>query len=185
MAENQDKETRVPYFQVKGYKSGKWKRHFEMRYVSEYVMKFYKDAPFVKLQCRLGSYVIPPVEGYTEEELLAMSPFRRWADAVVIYPKKRIIIIEAKILPARYTDGLAKLEVYLRLAPNTPEFKLYMPAKIEGELVTPIEDPVIAKLAREKGIRYVVWKPLWLEYYFKELPKRFLKPMGHRVGQQI
>jgi len=147
----------------------------ERRYIAEYIRQFYPDAP-VWFNIRMGTLEVPP-EATPEEiaEARMLYPLKRWCDAMIILPD-RLILVEGKLLPARYPEGLTKLQLYLNLAPTTPEIIELMPRRIEGELLTPLEDPVIKMMAFERGIRNVIWKPPWFEEYLATLPPRMRRP---------
>jgi len=64
----------------------KWRREVEMRYVSEYCMRFHpKD--IVRLNQYVGTWVpVPPGLKVTAKELKMLSVRRGRADAVIITP---------------------------------------------------------------------------------------------------
>jgi len=150
------------------YGPEKWQRHEEMKYVSEYCYEFYpRDRVF--LSKYVGTWP-PPPEGEELEEpdrrLLAVRRGR--ADAVVV-TSDRIIVIEAKIRPERYPDGLAKVQIYKNLVEATPELAEYLPRPIEAVLLTPILHPTVAKLADEAGVKNVVWSTKDIDEYLRRL----------------
>jgi len=85
---------------------------------------------------------------------------RRWADAVVFCGDK-VIIVEAKIKAD--AGALGQLELYRELFPKTPEFSQLKDYPIELVFLTAFRDPQLEKLAKKKGIRYVVYCPKWLK----------------------
>jgi len=102
---------------------------------------------------------------YTREETgRLLGVFRRWADAVVTMPD-RIVLIEGKILPQ--LGVISQLKAYERMIPNTPEYREHATKPVEKVLVCAIEDPLITQLAREEGIRVVIFRPEWIEEYLK------------------
>jgi len=140
------------------------RQEWEAAYVSEFIAKYFPGRRF-DTYVRLGSYPQPVSEERLEEPELALLRVRmRWADAVV-YPPPDLIVVEGKLRPTEYLKGLSELELYLRLVPNTPHLQIYLPVAIRGILLTPIEDPALALLAREKGFQYLVFVPsFWPEY---------------------
>jgi len=102
-----------------------------------------------------------------------MSVFNRWADAIVIMPD-RIVLIEGKILPQ--LGVISQLNAYARLLPKTPYLAEHKDKPIEKVLVCAIHDPMVAQLAREEGIRVVIYRPLWITAYLKHLYVRERTP---------
>ena len=147
----------------------KYKRNVEMRYVSAYLNQFYHDC-ITKTHILLGS--IPDVpDGSRGEEWKRrmMGAIRRWADGIAITPEK-IILIEGKLIPARYLEGLGKLQIYGKLVPATPELRKYVGRTIEPTLLVPIEDPTCRIVCVEQGIRMVIWSPAFVRDYMETLP---------------
>lgn len=136
----------------------------ETRYVQEILNRFYPDAIQMS-PVRLGTLPEPlGPEEWSPEEKAMLTTRMRWADAIAI-ENGTIHLIEAKLLPGRYPEGLAKLELYSRLCPYTESLKPYLPARIELELWTPIEDALIMRLAYEKGISNPIFKPDWFSTF--------------------
>lgn len=134
--------------------------------ISEYIAFRYPSAISWQ-RVRLGIYEPEtPLGELTASEIRAIGVWRRWADAVVISPRE-LIVIEGAIRPE--LGDISKLEGYLRLVPLTPELHPYLPRIIVGELVYAIEDPLVVAMARERGLRPVQFKPLWLDEYLKVL----------------
>jgi len=99
---------------------------------------------------------------------------RRWVDAIVYdHEEDLIIIIEAKMKPE--PGALSQLELYRKLFPQTPEFELYKDKPIKLVFLTTMLDKELKALAKEKGIDYVVFKPKWVEEYFKELMEKYAR----------
>lgn len=136
----------------------------EQRLVSEFVAEFYEGYE-TRTHVHLGS-TPPRLRGRfakPEDERL-VGVFRRWADALVFMPD-RLVLIEGKILPQ--PGVLAQLSLYERLIPNTPELAEHKDKRIEKVLVCALEDPLISTLAREEGVRVVIYRPLWIEDYLQ------------------
>jgi len=143
----------------------------ETRYVQEILRYFYPEAIRIS-PVRIGTLPEPlgEVEWLPEERAL-LTARMRWADAVAI-EDKTIHLIEAKLLPGRYPEGLSKLEIYRHLIPNTPALAQYRDYQVIAELWTPIDDPMIKKLADEKGIRNLIFEPPWFRNYLETLAAR-------------
>lgn len=137
-----------------------------MRMVSEYLAKYYSDYP-TKTRVRVGR-IHPELkpELLSGGELRALGIWRRWADAVIFMPD-RLILIEAAIRPQ--PGKISQLELYEHLLPMTPEFAAEKGKPIEKVLLFALEDPVVAALAREKGIKVVYFHPDWIDDYLKLL----------------
>ena len=153
----------------------KWKRHVEMRYVVEYVEEHHGDADKKMVNVRLGP-LKPRKTPVAPDEVRLLSIYRRWCDALVIYEGKKVVIIEAKILPNRYFAALAQLPYYRELFKQTPEFKDYWEYPIECELVVPLYDPIIEKLCQQNGIKMIIYRPPWVVAYLRTLPRRLTSP---------
>ena len=96
--------------------------------------------------------------------------WRRWADAIAIYPD-RVVIIEGSIRPD--PGDPSKLELYRELLPQTPELAEEIRDKpIMLELVASIHDPVVERMCWERGIKYVLFTPPWVSGYLKLLYPR-------------
>jgi len=149
--------------------------NWELRYVSEFAARTYPDDR-VYTYVRLGKDPgIGREEELPEEELRMLRVQMRWADCVVIRPRE-ILIIEGKLKPGMYPEGIAKLELYTRIAKKTPDLAQYLPRKIVGAMLVPTDDPVTAALARDKGFRWIIWKPDWFQDFQASLTPRAKRP---------
>jgi hypothetical protein len=149
--------------------------NWELRYVSEFAARTYPDEQ-VFTYVRLGKDpAIGREEELSEEELRMLRVGMRWADCVVIRARE-ILIIEGKLKPGMYPEGIAKLEIYTRIARKTPDLAQYLPRKIVGAMLVPTDDPITAMIAREKGFRWIVWKPDWFQEFQASLTPRAKRP---------
>jgi len=141
----------------------------ELRLCSEYVRTYHWRARCLT-RVRLGKYPSELLK-YVEagEEMRMITVWRRWADAIAIYPD-RAIIIECAIRPN--PGKIAQLKLYGMLFHQTPEFESIKHLPVELELVYAIEDPATVELARSEGIRTVYFKPAWVESYINLLYPR-------------
>jgi len=139
-----------------------------MKYVSDYCWEFYRREK-VCLNKPVGTWPTPPEGEALKEEDRRMLAVRRARPDAYVITKDKIIVIEGKIRPERYPDGLAKLRICLDVIPGTPELAEYLPRPIEGVLVTPILHPIVAKQAAEAGIRNHVWSTPDIDAYLKRL----------------
>ena len=64
------------------------------------------------------------------------------------------------------------LRLYKRLIPNTPDLAEFSHLPVEMVLLCSIPDPLLVELAREDGIRVVVYRPKWIEEYMEVLYPR-------------
>ena len=141
----------------------------EARFVSHYIAENFPRCLTWK-RVRLG-----PAR-FTEEEKLYQI-LRRWADAVV-FDGAKVYIIEAKIRPK--PEGVAQLELYTRLFPQTPEFYQLRDMPVVGIYLTALTDKGIKELCEEKGFRYVVYQPDFIKEYFLKKYGYELPPEGVR-----
>ncbi|MCD6422346.1 hypothetical protein J7L13_03300 [bacterium] len=99
---------------------------------------------------------------------------RRWADGIVYCPSEdQVYIIEGKMKPD--PGAISQLELYRELFPKTPEFSMFKDKPIKLVFLTTILDKDLQKLARSKGIEYVVYKAKWIEEYWKERIEKYGK----------
>jgi len=152
----------------------------EMRMLAEWLEKTYSGQHYFT-RVRLGR---PPevLEGMVQDEAerRMLKVWQRWADAVVVLPD-RVIIIEAAI---RSDPGdISKLELYKALLPYTAEFTAYKHLPIELVLLYALEDAVLVKLARERDIKTIYYRPPWLSDYLDILyPRERRSPIA---GQEL
>jgi len=97
------------------------------------------------------------------------------ADAVVLLPDK-VVIVEAVVRPEWWK--LQQLKAYAKAFRSTPEFKEHWHKPIELVLLTTIDSPFHARMAAEEGIRYVLYRPAWLETYLSRYAIRHRRPPG-------
>ena len=141
----------------------------ESQMLAEWLALFHSGDQY-KMRVRLGSpRPTTPRPDMTPEELAMVGVWRRWADALVVLPDK-LILIEAAIRPN--PGKIGQLELYRLLLPHTPEYSTHKDLPIELLLLYAIEDPAVVMLARSKGIRCVLFKPMWLDDYLKLLNPR-------------
>ena len=134
-------------------------RQVEGKMLSEYLLKTYPKYP---------QLIAQPL-GVVSDSLMAQvgykaaigysRPSRPEVDAVVILPRY-LILIEAKVW--NIVNGLAKIPLYKSLVPSTPELKPYLDKEIIMELVVGWLDPNLETMARDMGVRVVVYNPPWL-----------------------
>jgi len=151
---------------VKAY--SRYKRHIELAYVEDWLYTFHRDkitmtnvpiGPDVKIED--GKIV------YTAEEGLK-STRRPRCDAVVI-TQGEIWIVEAAVLPHRYTKALGDLLMYKGIAHLTPEFREYMPRSIRFKLLTPLKHPKVWEECLRNDIENIVWMPPITAEYLRSL----------------
>lgn len=107
---------------------------------------------------RLGS-LNPILDGsdLTETQRLALlGSFRRLAD-LVVYPPPDLWIVEAKV--RLQPIALAELEIYGRLAHNTPELFDWRDSPMHLAVVYIVTDALVVSLANEKGILAIQLDP--------------------------
>jgi len=134
----------------------------EMRLCTEYLREYHHRAR-VLTRVRLGEYP-PELLKYVEvgEEARMITAWRRWADAIAIYPD-RVILIECAIRPN--PGKISQLLLYRDLFYKTPEFEGIKHLPLHLELVYAIEDTAVNALAERYGIRTVYYRPAWVEEY--------------------
>ncbi len=131
----------------------------EIRMVSEYLISAYAKFPSI-MDVPLGKVdeSLMAEQGYKRATGL-MRPYRPAVDAVVILPRY-LVLIEAKVW--NVVNGLAKLPLYKSLVPFTPELKQYSGKEVLMELVVGWTNDNLAIMARDLGVKVVVYSPEWL-----------------------
>ena len=145
----------------------------EMRFVSEFVAKFYPEEE-ARFHVRLGSTPERFKGQFTSEETARLvGEFRRRCDALVILPD-RIVLVEGKIVPQ--PGVIMQLLHYERLIPKTPELEEHRLKPIEKLLLCALEDPVVTQLARDYDVRVATFCPGWIPEYLELLYPRERTP---------
>lgn len=150
----------------------KWQPR-ERRLITEYCIQVYPDATHL-FNVRVGGHhpsLHPEALSPSERRLIGI--FRRWVDALVIRPHE-LVLIEGAIYPDM--GDISKLKGYAYLIPFTPELKPYQNYTLSLEYVTPILDPFVKMMCLDNNIRYVVFRPSWIESYLRELSPRKQRP---------
>lgn len=134
----------------------------ETRLLGEWLAKRWGHRT-TRQRVRVGS--IPPqleLPHLSPDDLRMVGVWRRWVDAIVIDPP-RVHIIEAGIIAA--PGDVSQLELYIRLFPQTPELREYAHLELCGRLLWAVPDPVVADMARERGLAVEVFSPPWIGKY--------------------
>jgi len=132
----------------------------EVRMISEYLLSAYAEFPTIKA-VPLGKVdeSLMATQGY-QRAIGIMRPYRPEVDAIVILPRY-LILIEAKVW--NVVNGLAKLPLYKSLLHFTPELEKYRGREILMELVVGWTNDNLEIMARDLGVKVVVYSPAWLE----------------------
>jgi len=150
----------------------KTRRLIEPRWVSEYVVMTYP--PHIH---RFGVPLGPIPDELTKavgtaKAIRQYRPWRPEADALVIMPK-RMVLLEGKVF--KYMDGLSKLPFYKSLIPRTPELQEYLDREVQMVLLLPVEIDWVRIAALDHGVDVVVWCPDWLRPIWEERDKYWSK----------
>lgn len=141
----------------------------EMQMLAEWLAKTQTGKRWMT-RVRLGSprseVALPTM---SPEERSMVGVWRRWADAILLEENK-VTIVESAIRPQ--PGKISQLELYKMLFPLTPELEPWKSLPIDMILLYAIEDPATIALARQKGIRCIEYKPLWLPSYLEILMPR-------------
>jgi len=138
----------------------------ESKFVSEFCAVRYPGKRVLQ-RVRVGQ--IPAeleLDGLDPAEVRMLGVWRRWVDAVVVDPPV-LRVIEASMLPN--PGDVSQLELYLHLIPNTPDLWEFVDLEPVGLLVYAIDDPVIHRLARDRGYAIEIYQPAWLSQYLERL----------------
>lgn len=141
----------------------------EMAMVSEWARKAYPGA-YTLTRVRLGlphPELIWPELGEAELDLLRV--YSRWCDALILTDREAVLV-EGKIRPR--IGPTEALELYERLFRTDPAYRRWWPLPIRKVFLYAIEDPVLIRMAREKGIACIQYQPDWLPRYLEILSAR-------------
>lgn len=140
----------------------------ETRLIAEYLKQTYAKFPYIIKQ-PLGKVSPELMAAVGFNGALRLSrPSRPEVDAVVILPKY-LVLVEAKVWSV--VNGLAKLPLYKSLVPYTPDLKQYMPRELIMELVVGWTNDNLEIMARDAGVRVVVFHPPWIEEVTERMHK--------------
>ena len=137
------------------------KERRESRLINEWMAEYHLGVPQWK-HPRVGPY-----PGREPEKLKGVK--RGWVD--IIFKENNIIyLVEAKMRPTAAAAG--QLLEYARLFPLTPEFSEFKDLPIRMIFLTTSEDEITRATCESLDVEYVVFRPPWVEQYFRELAAR-------------
>lgn len=142
---------------------------WEERLVSEWAAEKHPGA-FVHFRVRVGE--LPPEA--EKVSALGISPYmygvvRHWADAVVIYPD-RVIVVEGKLKLS--SVALGQIIVNTDLFGKTPEFRDTWHKDREGLLLYAFGDTVTEETAISMGYRTERYCPPWAKKAYVDRMRR-------------
>jgi len=116
------------------------------------------------------------VAGLDEAEIRMLGVWRRWVDLLIVDPPV-LRVVEAAMMPD--PGDVSQLELYLHLLPSTPELQEFMDLRPVGMLVYAIDDPVIRRLAADRGYTVQIYQPVWLAQYLERIfPRERRAPLS-------
>jgi len=138
---------------------------YEERLVSEWAAKTHPEAR-VHFRVRVGE--LPEEAATLSAE--GISPYmygvvRHWADAVVIYPD-RVLVVEGKLKLS--SMALGQIIVNTELLGSTPEFRDRWDTPREGLLLFAYGDPETEKTAVAMGYKTERFCPAWAKKAYVE-----------------
>jgi len=140
----------------------------EIRYAIDAAQRFFPGKRF-ETEFVLG---VHPLLREFPEELRELVEEYRGSYAIadcVIWDEKIITILEAKLRPAKFLEGWAKLIMYRDLVKVTPRLIEAQIIHADLVLLTPIENPLVHRLCWRENIRNIIWEPP----YYKEVLKKY------------
>jgi hypothetical protein len=157
-------------------------RQIETRLTSEYLLANYSQFPYTIGQ-PLGKVdeALMAQKGYTQA-IKQMRPFRPEVDAVVFLPRF-LVIVEAKVW--NVVNGLSKLPMYKSLVPFTPELKDYLNREVLMELVVGWSNGNLEIMAKDAGVKVVVFCPDWLKTVVDEMHNYWTKDYRDAREQKL
>ena len=139
-------------------------RQIETRLLREYLYEKYND----RLQWTNVPLGPVPFKEMARAFLVAL----RRADAIVKNGNE-LVIVETKVFPE--FGGLAQLQAYRELLQKTPQFSEYQGLPVLLEYVTTKEDLDVRSQAEGQAIKYIIFRPDWIDAYEKE--KKRIPPL--------
>jgi len=137
----------------------------------------------------IGTWAVNVRVGPVSEELLALTPVPRYkrmmkivvgsVDAIVKLPDK-LILIECMV--REEIGKIQQLKHYKMLVLSDPDFKYWWDKTIELHLLSVIWNPYIRAVCEREGIRYIYYRPPWVEEYLATLPARIRGPKYGGIG---
>jgi len=130
----------------------------EERLVAEYVASVHRDAR-TDIRCWLGA--LPAEAANAEAQGINPRIYEvtgKWADAIILYPE-RAVIIEGKL--KLNASGLGQLILYNDLFKVTEKFREYWDKPLELVYLYAFPDHQIIPLAEARGIQCIRYCPEW------------------------
>ena len=139
------------------------------QFLMEFLMKHFPVGTF-RTNVRVGMphpEVARVAVSEAERRMLAITLFS--ADAVVVLPDK-VVIVEALVRPEWWK--VFQLELYGELFPMTEEFREHWHKPRELWVVSAVTNPFVETIARRRGVRWIHYRPAWVEVYLQGLAHR-------------
>lgn len=134
------------------------REELEERLISEWASQVHPRAR-VTFRARLGPL---PEKAYAlKKEGISPKMYtvvRHWADAIVQYPN-RLIVVEGKI--KLKPEAVGQLLLARQLLPQTPEYQNWHSENVDYVIVYAIGDPETEALCRLHGIKTIRFTPKW------------------------
>lgn len=109
------------------------------------------------------------IPGLSPSERRMVLAWRRWVDAIV-FDEGTLVIVEATVLPK--AGKISQLDMYMHLVPATPELADYRKWTLRGVLLSAVDDPVMRRLATDRGYTVELYHPPWVDGYLASLAPR-------------
>jgi len=145
----------------------------------EWLMRTYPPGTW-RTNVRVGP-VAPELkrEDMTPEEARMLKIVVGSVDGLVLL-RDKVVIVECMI---RDEPGkIQHLKNYRQLFLADPEFAAHHKKPIELVLLTPLDNPFIRAMAEREGVRYVHYRPAWIEPLLGQYPKRIGGPRFQGLG---
>lgn len=144
----------------------KGNRLIEARLLSEWLALRYPDRRTLQ-RVRVGSdHPSLEIPGLSPAEARMTLAWRRWCDAIVI-DNGELLVVEATVLPK--PGKISQLDLYMILVPATPELREYRDWTLRGVLLCAVDDPVMRRLASDRGYTIELYHPPWVTSYLATL----------------
>lgn len=146
--------------------SGKGNRLIETRLLSEWLAVRYPERRVMQ-RVRVGSdHPSLEIPGLTPAEARMAMAWRRWCDALV-FDNGQLLVVEATVFPK--PGKISQLDLYMMLVPTTPELVEFRDWPLRGVLLCAIDDPVMRRLASDRGYTIELYHPPWVSSYLASL----------------
>lgn len=132
--------------------------------IQQYIAAIYPHHRVI-FNCPLGPVPESLVIEYGQRTALRVARRMRPAVDVLVFDKRRLILIEAKV--AKWLDGIAKLPVYKAMVPLTPELENFNDWQVDMVMCIPFTQDNMLSVANLIGVDVVEFSSPEIDEYLE------------------